>query len=93
MGGELQIADHCGHQSAIQLRSGRPGTAALRAAVDSHLPALARCANGLERDFVLLCERFRLPPPEPNVRVGRHRPDMLWREAKLIVAELRRLLI
>ena len=67
------------------LRSGRRGTAALRAAVDSHLPALARCANGRERDFVLLCERHRLPIPEPNERIGRYRPDMLWREAKLII--------
>jgi len=67
------------------LRSGRRGTAALRAAVDSHLPALARCANGFERDFVLLCERHGVPIPEPNARIGRYRPDMLWREAGLIV--------
>ena len=67
------------------LRSGRPGTVALRAAVDAHLPALAGCANGLERDFVLLCERHGLPLPEPNVRIGRFRPDMLWREARVIV--------
>jgi hypothetical protein len=67
------------------LRSGRPGVTALRAAVDSHLPALGRCANGFERDFVLLCEQHGLPIPEPNVRIGRHRPDMLWRAAMLIV--------
>jgi hypothetical protein len=67
------------------LRRGRRGTAALRAAVDAHLPALARCANGFERDFVLLCERQGLPIPEPNARIGRYRPDMLWRQAMLIV--------
>ena len=67
------------------LRSGRPGAPALRAAVGAHLPALARCANGLERDVVLLCERLGLPIPEPNARIGRYRPDMLWRKAKLIV--------
>lgn len=61
------------------------GTTALRAAMDAHLPQLARCANGLERDFVLLCERFRLEIPEPNLRIGRYRPDMLWREHRLIV--------
>jgi hypothetical protein len=59
----------------------------LRAALATHLPQLAACANGLERRYVLLCERGRLPLPEPNVRVGRYRPDMLWREAALI-AEL-----
>ncbi len=67
------------------IRIGRPGARALRAAVDAHLPALARCANGRERDFVLLCERNGLPIPEPNERIGRYRPDMLWRDASLIV--------
>src|SRR4051794_5480480 len=61
------------------LGSGRAGSRALRAALDSHLPQLARCANGLEREFVLVCERHRLPLPEPNPRIGRYRPDMLWR--------------
>jgi hypothetical protein len=67
------------------LRTGRPGTPSLRAAVDAHLPALAACANERERDFVLPCERERLPIPAPNARVGRYRPDMLWREQRLIV--------
>ena len=67
------------------LAAGPRGSRALRAAIDSHLPELARCANDFERSFVLLCERFRLPIPEPNVRVGRYRPDMLWRERRLIV--------
>ena len=69
------------------LRGGNAGARAVRAALNAHLPELARCANGLEREFVLLCERYRLPIPEPNPRIGRYRPDMLWREAKLI-AEL-----
>ncbi len=65
--------------------SGRPGSAALRTAMDAHLPQLARCANPFERDFVLLCERFRLPIPEPNVRIGRFVGDMLWEGCRLIV--------
>lgn len=67
------------------IRDGRRGTRALRAAMDAHLPQLAHCANALERDFVLLCERSRLPLPEPNQRLGRYRPDMLWANARLIV--------
>lgn len=67
------------------LGGGRDGSSAVRAAMNAHLPQLARCANGLERDFVLLCERLSLPLPEPNPRIGRYRPDMLWREARLIV--------
>jgi very-short-patch-repair endonuclease len=67
------------------LGSGHAGSRALRIAMDAHLPQLARCVTQLERDFVLLCERLRLPLPEPNERIGRYRPDMLWREAMLIV--------
>ena len=64
---------------------GRAGSDAVRRALNSHLPQLARCTNPLEVDFVLLCERFGIEIPEPNARVGRYRPDMLWREARLIV--------
>ena len=64
---------------------GVAGSRALRAALAAHLPQLARCANALERDFVLLCERFSLPIPEPNVRIGRYVPDMLWPDLRLIV--------
>lgn len=64
---------------------GRPGSGALRRAMDAHLPQLAKCVNPFERDFVLLCERFRLPIPEPNVRIGRFVPDMLWEDRRLIV--------
>ena len=67
------------------LGQGRAGVAAVRAALATHLPQLALCANGLERGYVLLCERARLPLPEPNARIGRYRPDMLWREPRLIV--------
>ncbi len=67
------------------LGRGRTGSAAVTAALGAHLPALARCANRLEREFVLLCERERVEIPEPNVRIGRWVPDMLWREAMLIV--------
>ena len=66
-------------------RSGPPGSRALRAALASHLPQLAMCTNDFERDFVLLCEAYSLPIPEPNPRIGRYRPDMLWRDVRLIV--------
>ena len=67
------------------LTRGRPGTAKVRAAMDRHLPQLARCENGLEREYVLLCERHGIEIPEPNVRIGRYRPDMLWPGRRLIV--------
>lgn len=69
----------------IALGRGRSGSAPLRAAMDRHLPQLARCANRTERRFVLLCESGGVEIPEPNERIGRYRPDMLFREAGLIV--------
>lgn len=70
-------------QSALE--QGPRGARALRAAMDAHLPQLALCANGFERRFVLLCESHGLEIPEPNARIGRYRPDMLWRSRRLVV--------
>jgi len=67
------------------LGAGRLGSRAVRAALGVHLPELARCRSPLEIDFVLLCERFGIEMPDPNPRLGRWRPDMLWRERRLIV--------
>lgn len=67
------------------LGRGIAGSVALRAAMGAHLPALAKCVNDRERDFVLLCESRGIPIPEPNERIGRYRPDMLWRSHSLIV--------
>ncbi len=39
----------------------------------------------LERRFLRLCRRSRLPPPEVNARVGPLTVDFLWAEARLIV--------
>lgn len=47
--------------------------------------AKVRTRSDLEGDFVRLCRRHRLPPPEVNVRVGRYLVDFLWRERRLVV--------
>jgi very-short-patch-repair endonuclease len=44
-----------------------------------------RTRSDLERDFLRLCRRHRLPKPEVNVRVGRYLVDFLWRDRMLIV--------
>ncbi len=38
-----------------------------------------------EADFLRLCRRHRLPPPEPNQRIGRYTVDFLWRPQRLVV--------
>ena len=44
-----------------------------------------RTRSELERAFLGLCRRRRLPLPEVNVRVGDFTVDFLWREERLIV--------
>jgi very-short-patch-repair endonuclease len=46
---------------------------------------LDRTRSELERDFLRLCRRHDLPPPEVNVRIGSHLVDFLWPEHRLVV--------
>jgi very-short-patch-repair endonuclease len=39
----------------------------------------------LERRFLRLCRRHRLPLPEVNVQVGPFEVDLLWRERRLVI--------
>jgi very-short-patch-repair endonuclease len=41
--------------------------------------------SDLERDFLHICRRYRLPAPEVNVRVGPYLVDFLWRDRRLVV--------
>ncbi len=47
--------------------------------------AKVRTRSDLEADFLRLCRRHRLPPPEVNVRIGPYLIDFLWRERRLVV--------
>jgi very-short-patch-repair endonuclease len=47
--------------------------------------AAVRTRSDLEHDFLALCRRYRLPPPEVNVRIGAYLVDFLWREERLVV--------
>lgn len=44
-----------------------------------------RTRSDLESDFLALCGRRRIPPPEVNVRVGPHLVDFLWRGQMVVV--------
>lgn len=50
-----------------------------------HRDAKVRTRSDLEGDFLRLCRRHRLPPPEVNVRIGPYLVDFLWRERRLVV--------
>jgi very-short-patch-repair endonuclease len=67
------------------LKHGRPGSKAMRAALRSHLPQLAKTLSALEERFVQLCESAGLAIPEVNAKVSRMRVDALWREERVVV--------
>lgn len=41
--------------------------------------------SDLERDFLRICRRYRLPAPAVNVRIGPHLVDFLWRDRMVVV--------
>jgi very-short-patch-repair endonuclease len=44
-----------------------------------------RTRGDLERDFLRLCRRHRLPRPEVNVRIGPYLVDFFWRDRRFVV--------
>jgi very-short-patch-repair endonuclease len=64
---------------------GRPGSKKLRQALALHRPEYARTKSDLERLFLDLCRRHRLPLPSVNVSVGPYMVDALWRAERVIV--------
>jgi very-short-patch-repair endonuclease len=70
--------------------SGRELRKAVRQANVLGLPVASRDArvrtrSDLEADFLHLCRRHRLPPPEVNVRIGPYLVDFLWRQRRFVV--------
>ncbi|HEX6603005.1 MAG TPA: DUF559 domain-containing protein, partial [Solirubrobacterales bacterium] len=44
-----------------------------------------RTRSDLERLFLKLCRRYRLPPPAVNVKLGEWEVDFLWRRVRVVV--------
>lgn len=44
-----------------------------------------RTRSDLERAFLALFRRHRIPPPEVNPKIGRYEVDFLWRDERLVV--------
>jgi len=57
----------------------------LRAVIAAFDPLAPQTNEGLERTFLRLIRKAKLPKPEVNVRVGDYEVDFLWREHKLVV--------
>ncbi len=67
------------------LGRGHPGSAALRAALESHRPELARTLSLLEERFLALCEERGIALPDVNVKVRGLMVDALWQDRRVIV--------
>ena len=44
-----------------------------------------RTRSDLERDFLRICRRYRLPMPEVNIEIGQYEADFLWRDLGFVV--------
>lgn len=44
-----------------------------------------RTRSDLERDFLRICRRYRLPAPEVNVGIGQYEADFVWRDLGFVV--------
>lgn len=44
-----------------------------------------RTRSDLERDFLRICRRYRLPMPEVNVEIGQYEADFVWRDLWFVV--------
>jgi very-short-patch-repair endonuclease len=85
----LRVLDHAEVRKLIKRGRGRRGVARLRMLIDEIHPLTKRTRSEMERLFLRMCERARLPEPEVNVWLdvgdGRLQPDFLWRDASLIM--------
>jgi hypothetical protein len=68
-----------------QLGRGRRGSPALRLAMATHLPELARAFSVLEERFLAVVAEAGLQLPEVNARIDAMTVDCLWRDARLVV--------
>ncbi len=68
-----------------EIGRGRPGSARLRRQLARHDPRLARTKSELERLFLGICDRYGVPPPEPNHAIGRMTVDAVWPAERLAV--------
>lgn len=84
-----RILDPAAVQALIARSARRRGVARLRMVISELSPQTAQSRSYLERKFLAMCERAKLPPPEVNCKlnVGNRQlsPDFLWRDACLIV--------
>jgi len=63
----------------------RPGSAALRAALERHQPQLAHTRSEFERRLIRLCEAHGLPVPTFNAWIAGWLADAVWHHQRVVV--------
>ncbi len=85
----LRLLDHGAVRRLIKRSRGRRGVARLRMLLDEIHPLVKRTRSEMERLFLRMCVRAKLPEPEVNVKLDvgdlHLKPDFLWRDVGLIV--------
>ena len=64
---------------------GKRGSAALNAVIAAFDPLASQTNPGIERRFLRLVRKYKLPTPKANAPVGPYVVDFLWEAQKLIV--------
>src|SRR5215213_7516217 len=64
---------------------GRKGSGLLSSVLVVHEPGTTRTLSELEEQFLVLCEKHRLPRPAVNDSIEGYLCDFVWREQRLIV--------
>ncbi len=65
--------------------NGRKGVGRLRRLAREVNPNAIDVRSPMEIDFLAICRRFKLPPPQVNVLVEGHLVDFYWPQARLII--------
>jgi very-short-patch-repair endonuclease len=85
----LRLLDKPAARRLIRRSPGRRGVARLRVLLDELHPETSRTRSELERLFLRMVVRAKLPEPEVNVWLpvdgGAVKPDFLWRDANLVI--------
>jgi very-short-patch-repair endonuclease len=84
-----RLLDVAAMRALIRRSRGRRGVARLRMLIDALHPDTKNTRSRLERRFLRMCERAKLPRPEVNVLLDLGstvvEADFLWRDGRLIV--------
>jgi len=82
---DLKRFDASRIEATLERNPRRPGTKPLLTLIALLQPDQDGAKSYLERLFLALIRKHRLPPPEVNVRIQGRERDFVWREQRLVI--------